>query len=477
MNACHRGRTASVAVLSLLLGACAAPTEPGVDTDDPDATLEPGERTGVDLPSPVAQAHGLETSLPATVQVPSTALSDAPIAFGHGCEQPKWSTDLPVVTSDGAVFGYTIAGTSDGGFVVSGTFHGSMSVGGEVFESHGPAADIFVLAFDSDTALRWGRVIGGADPDFVYRVRVDHQDNIVLAGRAPLSSPAGLWAPPAEPQSFVMKLDGTGATLWSRELGPSNDGLSLATGPDNEIVVAGIASEEVELLGEKVTGPYVLALDAAGQGRFLVERLASDLAIDAEGDLFVAAHGLAKLDSKGELIWERLFGTDLRETLVRVTSTGAAVVAAKLVGTADLGGGSLTTKGTRDLVVGLLNAEGEHVWSQRFGGIGNQWPTGLALDRHDRVLLTGGTSGWLDLGGGAIQGAAEKMFFAKLDEGGAHVCSAALDPGITATMAADQLAADSLGRPLLTGAFFGTFLIDAAKSYSSEHTAGFVMRY
>jgi hypothetical protein len=351
-----------------------------------------------------------------------------------------------------------------------------MSVAGDVFTSHGPAADIFVLAFDSYGKLLWGRVIGGAASDVVYRVRVDHEGNIVLAGRAALSSPAGLSALPGEPQNFVMKLDAAGATLWSRELGASTDRMSLATGPENEIVVAGVASAGVELLGEKVVGPYILSLDAAGQDRFMLEMPASDVAIDHVGNVFAAGHGLAKLDPEGNQLWELFFGNELIETMVRVTSTGGAVVAGKLVGKADLGGGPFVAQ-TRDLVVGQLNESGEHVWSKQFGGIGNQWPTGLAVDRRDRVLLTGTTSGWVDFGGGAIQGINERMFFAKLDDTGAHICSAALDPGTTQTMAADQLAADSVDRPLLTGAFFGDFTIDAATSYSSNPISGFVMRY
>jgi len=275
----------------------------------------------------------------------------------------------------------------------------------------------------------------------------------------------------------VTKLDPKGVELWSHSLGQSTSGMSLAIGPDNGVVVAGSANHPVAIGDDELMGPYVLAMDSAGHPRWLRDMVATDLAIDAPGDLYVAAHGLAKLDAKGGLLWESDFGDDLLEVMVRVTSEGAAVVAGKLVGTADLGGGPLTSQGTRDVVVGELSAKGEHVWSKRFGALGNQWTTGLAVDPHDRVMLTGTTSGWVDFGGGEIVGPKEKRFLVILDREGGHICSAALDPGITETTAADQLAADSDGRPMLTGAFVGNFEVDESTALSSEQPTGFVLRY
>ena len=475
MKACRRGQPATVALLSLLFAACAAPTGPVVGTDDDDPIVEPDERNETATQSPIGQAHPWGAAPLEPTQKTPKPQSDPAISFGKGCEQTKWSTDLPSLAIDGPVSGYTIAARSDRGFVVSGTFEGAISVQNEVFESHGDA-DIFVLAFAASGELLWGHAYGGSFDDDIFRVRVDGEDNVLLAGRRSPTS-VGVAAYPGPRESFVTKLDSKGVELWSHSLGQSTSGMSLAIGPHDEIVVAGSANQPFAIGDAELMGPYVLAMNSAGHPRWLRDMHATDLAIDAHGEIYAAAHGLAKLDAKGGLLWERDFGDDLLEVMVRVTSEGGAVVAGKLVGTADLGGGPLTSQGTRDVVVGELSAKGEHVWSKRFGALGNQWTTGLAVDPHDRVVLTGTTSGWVDFGGGEIVGPKEKRFLVILDRDGGHICSTALDPGLTETMAADQLATDSDGRPMLTGAFIGDFDVDESNTLSSEQATGFVLRY
>ena len=44
-------------------------------------------------------------------------------------------------------------------------------------------------------------------------------------------------------------------------------------------------------------------------------------------------------------------------------------------------------------------------------------------------------------------------------------------------MAADQLAVDSDGHPMMTGGFIGDFDVDESTALSSEQTTGFVLRY
>ncbi|MCK5800124.1 MAG: hypothetical protein KAI47_23200 [Deltaproteobacteria bacterium] len=84
--------------------------------------------------------------------------------------------------------------------------------------------------------------------------------------------------------------------------------------------------------------------------------------------------------------------------------------------TADLGGGSATSKGGRDLFVSSFDLTGAHRFQRALGGVGDDESDGVAASPTGAIYLTGYFQGTVDLGGGNIvaQGNNQDVFLLKL---------------------------------------------------------------
>lgn len=185
-------------------------------------------------------------------------------------------------------------------------------------------------------------------------------------------------------------------------------------------------------------------------------------------DLFVA-----RVNDAGEAVWVKKLGDDMNQVSpdspffpqdgvhgVTVGSQGHVLVAGHFRGTVDFGGGPLTSYG-RDIFVVEFDASGNHLWSRSFGGAsGNGAAHGVTTDLQGNVYVTGGFTGTIDFGGGALVqpslGSDESgMFLIKLDANGDHVWSKRYNSG-GAVSQGNEVATDPQGNVLLTGYFGGT---------------------
>ncbi len=71
-------------------------------------------------------------------------------------------------------------------------------------------------------------------------------------------------------------------------------------------------------------------------------------------------------------------------------------------GSADFGGGTLTSAGSDDIFLAKYDASGNHLWSKRFGGDLSDYGTAAALDASGKVVATGACQNAIDLGGGPL---------------------------------------------------------------------------
>ncbi len=107
-------------------------------------------------------------------------------------------------------------------------------------------------------------------------------------------------------------------------------------------------------------------------------------------------------------------------------------------------------------------------WSLRFGQSGEQNGYGIAADSSSNVLVVGDIAGSANFGGGALTSAGSlDAFVVKLTPGGAHVWSKIF--GDAASQSAYAVAADGAGNALVTGRFSGTIAFGAAAADS--HTS------
>ncbi len=166
---------------------------------------------------------------------------------------------------------------------------------------------------------------------------------------------------------------------------------------------------------------------------------------------------LAKLDAEGNHQWSKRFGGpgDQIATSVAVDGENAALVAGVFSGSIDFGGGAITSKGGFDVFLAKFDAIGNFLWSKRFGDASDQIADGVAVDGLGNVIVAGHFYGAMDFGGGALIGiSGENTFFAKLDTNGSHVWSKSFHG--TSDQVLGGVAVNGVGEVFGTGRFFGS---------------------
>jgi hypothetical protein len=130
---------------------------------------------------------------------------------------------------------------------------------------------------------------------------------------------------------------------------------------------------------------------------------------------------LVKLDGEGEHIWSRLFGDPAPDRAERLVfdNQGDVVMTGTFSGTIDFGGGSFSSKGMRDAFVVELDGEtGEHVFSRQIGGPGDDQGAGVDVDAIGHILIAGRFQDSVDLGINLVSTGGSDIYLAKLNQEG-----------------------------------------------------------
>lgn len=282
-----------------------------------------------------------------------------------------------------------------------------------------------------------------------------------------------------------------GHATWSKRFGDASDdqgGKHVAIDGAGNVLVTGEFSGGVDLGGGRLesagsTDVFLAKLD--GDGHHLWSQRfggtdrdqSSAVTVDRAGDVLVSgefeggidfggvhldsAGGtdvfLAKLDGSGNHVWSKRFGGEGDDYSggLACDSAGNVYLAGSFEGSADFGGASLQSAGEGDVYVAKLDAAGGPLWSKRFGGGGEQHAHSLAIDPTGGVLVTGAFEGAVDFGGGPLHSAGGfDVFLVKLDASGEHLWSRRF--GGTSNDFSAEVAVDDAGNVLVTGWFAGT---------------------
>ncbi|MEO7328248.1 MAG: nucleotide-binding protein, partial [Minicystis sp.] len=264
--------------------------------------------------------------------------------------------------------------------LLAGTFGSSADLGCGVLPGAG-GTDVFLAKVSSVGACLWSKRFGDAADQEVATVAYDGNGNALAGGRfsgaigfggAMFTMNAGVHG------GFAVKLDVLGAHLFSTALGN--------TSADQE--VQGIAADPSGNI--LLSGTFTGSLDVGG----------APLASSGQGDLFVI-----KLDPGGSPVWSKAFGDasdQAGRALVQSDSNGAVLLAGHFQGNIDLGLGQLAGAGKSDLFAAKLDADGNALWSKRYGDASAQELGGLARAGDTSAVLVGNFQGTIDLGGAIL---------------------------------------------------------------------------
>jgi len=262
--------------------------------------------------------------------------------------------------------------------------------------------DVVVARFNAAGASLWTRQLGTSANEFAFAAADDGAGGAFAAGTtagALGGAHAGL------DDAFVVHYSASGALLWTRQLGTTQQELALAAASDGLGGVFVGGSTRGALPGEVHVGAedaWVARLDSAGntlwiwqQGGFgddVVRSLASDgaggvfVAGSSASSVFGASAGghdgwIARLDAAGNLQWSKQFGGAAFDSFEGLSAdgVGGAVAVGQTYNSL-----AAPTAGQADAWIVSVDGAGALRWSRQFGS------TQLDVTTSASVGLLGG---------------------------------------------------------------------------------------
>ena len=196
---------------------------------------------------------------------------------------------------------------------------------------------------------------------------------------------------------------------------------------------------------------------------------------------FVATNSLAWSPTTPEIAVAKFGSTgEDKGYSVAVDSSGNIYTTGIFSGTVDFdpgaGTANLTSAGSWDVFLSKLNSAGELVWVKKFGSTAADQGRAIAVDTLGNVYTTGSFSGTVDFDPGAgtsnLFSGQDAVFVLKLNSAGEFVWAKQLNESWTSVAYGYSIAVDSLGNVYTTGNFRGTVDFDPGAGASNLTSAG-----
>jgi hypothetical protein len=244
--------------------------------------------------------------------------------------------------------------------------------------------DVYIQKMDTAGDFLWARSFGGSSSDQGYSIFVDDRDNVFATGSFqgtvdfdPGPGTVNLTSSGFD-DVFILKMDANGNFLWVRSFGNNENGISYSIAVDQS--------------GNVLTTGYF-----RGTVDFDPGPGTANLTANINDDVFVH-----KLDSLGNFIWARAFGSTGQDgsRSVSVDALGNVYTSGSFQGTVDFdpgpGTSNLTSIGGRDAFVHKMDPQGNLLWVSSFGGTSSTSALSTAIDHSGNVITTGSFAGTAD---------------------------------------------------------------------------------
>ncbi len=257
--------------------------------------------------------------------------------------------------------------TADGGFFTAGFLDVSASggAGNDGFTDtnnntnrttqHG-VGEFWGHKLDANGHMVWRRYFGGTNNDRAYQV-IEAQDGGILMVGASESNDFDITDSRGSYDYWVVRLDGSGNLLWEQSYGGT------------EIDIAYTATATAD-------GGYLLAGDSRS----------GDLdVLSPKGNADV---WLVKIDDQGNILWQKSLGGSNFESARAIVPFNSGYV---ITGGARSADGDVTSNnGQNDIWVVTIDANGNILKQQSFGGNNQDFGYGIAV-QQDNIIIAGDT--------------------------------------------------------------------------------------
>lgn len=303
---------------------------------------------------------------------------------------------------------------------------------------------ILTAALQAQTPV-WVQQMGGKGVDVGTAIAVDGFGNVYTAGT--FSGTADFDPRPdtyylrttGDTDIFVSKLDASGRFIWAKQFkGSGNDYVSaIAVDADGNVYTTGHFFDTADF--------------DPGEG--------NDILISAgRADAFIS-----RLDANGNHVWVGKFGgtNNVRGNALALDGSGYMYIAGEFEGGADFDPGApgyfTFSAGGIDAFITKLDTAGKFVWVKKMGGLSNDQPYSIALDKTGNIHLAGTFYGTAQFNPGfgtynLTSAGGKDIFIVKLDNTGSFLWARQL--GGSMDDQAFSMALDEFGNIYTSGRFF-----------------------
>ncbi len=274
---------------------------------------------------------------------------------------------------------------NDGAFSVQPVGDGYLVIGyTDCFEYGG--RDVWVIKLDKSGNQIWNRVFSGPEWDKVASIK-RIKDGYIAVGRS---------GPPFKGDAWVVKMDKNANRVWKKLFGGNNDDGAYSAQPTKDgFLIAGYTNS----YGKGGYDAWIIKLNKDGnrvwskvfggksnERAFSVQQTRNKgyIVVGRKGLLFKGDAWVVKMDRERNIVWERTFGGsgDDVATAVCEMPSGEFIV---------VGWTYSFGHGKSDMWIMKLDREGNTIWSDTFGGRGNDWANSVEKT-DDGGYIVGGVT-------------------------------------------------------------------------------------
>lgn len=327
----------------------------------------------------------------------------------------QWQKSLG---GSGYDYPYSIQQTSDGGYIVAGR---TDSNDGDVTGYHGSVySDFWVVKLDTNGNIQWQKAIGGNGEDVAYSIQQTSDGGYIVAGESSSTDGDAVGhLPYNNTDLWIVKINSTGNIQWQKSFGGYNSELAFDAKQtsDGGYIVAGATDSNsgdiTQLYGEY--DYWVLKLDSAGNllwqktfggsgtdsaqsviqtsdGGYMVaglSRSGNGLVHDHYGNLFTNDAWIIKLDGNGNIIWKKSKGGTGNDvaTFIKEVPYGGYVFAG--YSSSDDGDAVGNPTGSANFWIVKINNSGNVIWQKSMGGSLGDFGQSMSQTTDGGFIMTG----------------------------------------------------------------------------------------
>ena len=252
--------------------------------------------------------------------------------------------------------------TNDGGYAVIGYTN---SVDGDITDKQIEENDFWVLKLDKNGNLEWQKTYGGTGDDKGRAIIQTNDGGYAITGPSKSSDGDGS-NNEGQHDHWILKLDSQGAIQWEKSYGFSGHDHSQSIMQTDD--------------GGYFIGGY---LDVTASGGLGNETIAKNTTKHGVGEFWGQ-----KLDANGNLQWRRYFGGSSNDRIYKVLPAHDGNII--LIGSSESNDFDIkNSKGSYDYWVVKIDTNGEMLWEKSFGGSGIDDAYGATTTNDGNYIIVG----------------------------------------------------------------------------------------